>query len=95
MDTLLLFAPGQYGLKTAIVEKDPQAGEELCLLVGCIPTKAFLHTADVFGHIGSTPRDSGVRCDNPHLDFPLVLQRKELHRLQALQGRHRVPHEEE
>ncbi len=65
---------GQYGLKTAIVEKDPRLGGT-CLLVGCIPTKAFLHTADVFGHI-QHPEDSGVRCDNPHLDFPLVLQRK-------------------
>ena len=65
---------GQYGLKTAIVEKDARLGGT-CLLVGCIPTKAFLHTADVFGHI-QHPEESGVRCDNPHLDFPLVLQRK-------------------
>jgi dihydrolipoamide dehydrogenase len=65
---------GQYGLKTALVEKDPRLGGT-CLLVGCIPTKAFLHTADVFGHI-QHPEESGVRCDNPHLDFPLVLQRK-------------------
>ena len=65
---------GQYGLKTALVEKDARLGGT-CLLVGCIPTKAFLHTADVFGHI-QHPEESGVRCDNPHLDFPLVLQRK-------------------
>lgn len=65
---------GQYGLKTALIEKDPRLGGT-CLLVGCIPTKAFLHTADVFGHI-QHPEESGVRCDNPHLDFPLVLQRK-------------------
>ena len=65
---------GQYGLKAAIVEKDSRLGGT-CLLVGCIPTKAFLHTADVFGHI-QHPEESGVRCENPHLDFPLVLQRK-------------------
>lgn len=65
---------GQYGLKTALIEKDPRLGGT-CLLVGCIPTKAFLHTADVFGHI-QHPEESGVRCDNPRLDYPLVLQRK-------------------
>ncbi len=65
---------GQYGLKTALIEKDPRLGGT-CLLVGCIPTKALLHTADVFGHI-QHPDESGVRCDNPRLDYPLVLQRK-------------------
>lgn len=39
---------GQLGLKTAIVEREPT--ERLggtCLLRGCIPTKAMLHTADL------------------------------------------------
>ena len=35
---------GQYGLKTALVEKQPRLGGT-CLLVGCIPTKALLHAA--------------------------------------------------
>ena len=38
---------GQYGLKTAIIEKDPKLGGT-CLHVGCIPTKALLHTADLW-----------------------------------------------
>ena len=38
---------GQYGLKTAVIEKDPKLGGT-CLHVGCIPTKALLHTADVW-----------------------------------------------
>ena len=36
----------QYGLKTAIVEKDNKLGGA-CLHVGCIPTKALLHAAKV------------------------------------------------
>ena len=32
---------GQYGLKTAIIEKDAKLGGT-CLHVGCIPTKALL-----------------------------------------------------
>src|SRR5208282_2525922 len=65
---------GQYGLKTALIEKDPKLGGT-CLLVGCIPTKAFLHTADVWERF-QRPEEDGIHCDNPRLDFPLVLQRK-------------------
>jgi dihydrolipoamide dehydrogenase len=65
---------GQYGLKTAIVEKDNRLGG-CCLLVGCIPTKAFLHTADVWEHF-LRPEADGIHCENPRLDFPLVLDRK-------------------
>ena len=65
---------GQYGLKTAIIEKDPKLGGT-CLHVGCIPTKALLHTADVwerFVHSG----DDGIECENPRINYAKVLQRK-------------------
>ncbi len=45
----------QSGLKTAIVEKEPT--ERLggtCLLRGCIPTKAMLHTADMLEQMGKS-----------------------------------------
>ncbi len=65
---------GQYGLKTAIVEKDPKLGGT-CLHVGCIPTKAFLHAADVWERF-QHPEEDGIHCDNARLDFPLVSDRK-------------------
>jgi dihydrolipoamide dehydrogenase len=65
---------GQYGLKTALIEKDPKLGG-CCLHVGCIPTKAFLHAADVWEHF-QHPEEDGIHCDNARLDFPLVLDRK-------------------
>src|ERR1700730_5183551 len=65
---------GQYGLKVAVVEKDAKLGG-CCLHVGCIPTKSFLHTADVWEHFQNSVED-GIRCENPRLDFPLVLDRK-------------------
>ncbi len=65
---------GQYGLKTALIEKDPKLGGT-CLLVGCIPTKAFLHAADVWERFLRSEED-GIHCDNPRLDFPLVSDRK-------------------
>jgi dihydrolipoamide dehydrogenase len=65
---------GQYGLKTAIIEKDAKLGGT-CLHVGCIPTKALLHAADVWEHF-LHPEEDGMHCDNPRLDFGLVSDRK-------------------
>jgi len=65
---------GQYGLKTALIEKDPKLGG-CCLHVGCIPTKAFIHASDVWEHF-LHPEEDGIHCDNPRLDFPMVLARK-------------------
>jgi len=65
---------GQYGLKTAIIEKDPFLGGT-CLHVGCIPAKAFLHAADVWERF-LHPEQDGIHCDNPRLDFPMVSDRK-------------------
>jgi dihydrolipoamide dehydrogenase len=65
---------GQYGLKTALIEKDPKLGG-CCLHVGCIPTKAFLHAAEVWERF-LHPEEDGIHCDNPRLDFPMVLARK-------------------
>src|SRR5229473_6123779 len=65
---------GQYGLKTAIVEKDPKLGGT-CLHVGCIPTKALLHTADVWEYFRHS-QEQGIQCETPRLDYPKILDRK-------------------
>ena len=39
----------QLGLKVALVEKDPNLGGT-CLNVGCIPSKALLHSTEVMAH---------------------------------------------
>jgi dihydrolipoamide dehydrogenase len=64
----------QYGLRTAIIEKDPRLGGT-CLLVGCIPTKALLQTADVWEHF-LRPEADGIECQNPKLNYPKVIERK-------------------
>src|SRR5579864_5258877 len=65
---------GQYGLKTAIIEKHSNLGGT-CLHVGCIPAKAFLHAAEVWERF-QHPEEDGIHCDNARLDFPLVSDRK-------------------
>jgi dihydrolipoamide dehydrogenase len=66
---------GQYGLKTALVEKQPRLGGT-CLLVGCIPTKSLLHTADVWEHFVHADAE-GIHVENPRLDYPKVKERKD------------------
>lgn len=65
---------GQYGLKSALIEKQPRLGGT-CLLVGCIPTKALLHTADVWDYF-KNPDAQGIQCKDPQLDYGRVLDRK-------------------
>lgn len=65
---------GQYGLKTALIERQPRLGGT-CLLVGCIPTKALLHTADVWDYFKDSEAQ-GIQCRDPQLNYPRVLDRK-------------------
>jgi dihydrolipoamide dehydrogenase len=66
---------GQYGLKTALVEKQARLGGT-CLLVGCIPTKSLLQTADVWQRFVHADAE-GIQCENPKLDYPKVKDRKD------------------
>ena len=65
---------GQYGLKTAIVEKDAKLGGT-CLHVGCIPTKALLHTADLWSFANHSAEE-GITIEKPVLNYPKVIERK-------------------
>src|SRR5882757_2398984 len=66
---------GQYGLKTALVEKQVKLGGT-CLLVGCIPTKALLHTADVWERFVHAEAE-GIHAENARLEYPKVKDRKD------------------
>lgn len=57
----------QVGLKTAIVEKDKALGGT-CLLRGCIPTKALLHTADLYEELKHA-KNMGINTSGVTLDF--------------------------
>ena len=65
---------GQYGLKTLLIEKSPKLGGT-CLHVGCIPTKALLHTADVWDYFKHS-EEQGISCKDPQLNYPRALDRK-------------------
>lgn len=62
-----------FGLSVAMVEKGRIGGT--CLLRGCIPAKAWLHTADVFTTVKRSS-EFGVNSSEPTLDWPAALDRK-------------------
>src|SRR5437763_16489808 len=55
-------------------DNEPKLGGS-CLHVCCTPAKSFLHTADVWDRFVHSAEE-GIHCENPRLDFPLVLDRK-------------------
>jgi dihydrolipoamide dehydrogenase len=64
----------QLGLKTAIVERQYMGG--VCLNVGCIPTKALLHTADLLDEVREGKR-FGVVAEQISLDWGAALKNKD------------------
>ena len=65
----------QLGLKAALVERDDKFGGT-CLHVGCIPTKALLHNAEVFQHILQA-KEYGIQCGEPKLVWSAVQARRD------------------
>ena len=66
---------GQYGLKTALIEKDPYLGGT-CLHVGCIPTKALLFNAELWDHLKDATEYGIEGVGSRKLNWPAILDRK-------------------
>src|SRR5437773_82274 len=66
----------QLGLKTAIIEKDPELGGT-CLNVGCIPSKALLASSDHFVFARKEAAKHGIVLDKVSLDLATMLGRKD------------------
>ncbi len=64
----------QWGLRAAVVEKDDRVGGT-CLNVGCIPTKALLHSAEVHDTVRRA-KDFGIECGEPKVNFEAVRTRQ-------------------
>src|SRR6478672_5599065 len=58
----------QLGAKVACIEKEPELGGT-CLRVGCIPTKAWVQTAQFLHQANETFGKLGVHVESPRLDF--------------------------
>ena len=62
----------QLGLRTAVVEREHLGG--ICLNWGCIPTKALLRTAEVYGYMGRA-NDYGLKAEGIGYDTGAIVRR--------------------
>lgn len=74
---------GQLGLKTAVVEKQALGG--VCLNVGCIPTKALLHSADLLEELKESQK-FGVTVGEVTFDLSGAMKHKQTVVRQSTQG---------
>ena len=69
------FAAADQGLKVAIVERYATLGG-VCLNVGCIPSKALLHNANVIDEVRHLAAN-GIKYPEPELDIDMLRTYKE------------------
>jgi len=70
------FRAAQLGLKTALVEKDATLGGT-CLNVGCIPSKALLHSTEIFHTVKERGEAHGIKATKLTSDIPALMKRKD------------------
>jgi dihydrolipoamide dehydrogenase len=63
----------QLGLNTAVVEREKLGG--VCVNIGCIPSKALLHSAYVANLIRHDAKDLGITVGDVKLDFGVAMRR--------------------
>ncbi len=69
------FRAGQYGLRTALIEKETVLGGT-CLHVGCIPTKALLFNAELWDHLKEAKEFGIDGVDTRKLNWAAIQERK-------------------
>jgi dihydrolipoyl dehydrogenase len=63
----------QLGLATAVVERDKLGG--VCVNIGCIPTKALLHSAYVANLVAHDAKDLGIEVTGAKVDYGVAMRR--------------------
>jgi len=68
------FRASQLGLKTALVEKGDLGGT--CLNVGCIPSKALLHSTEMLHFAEKKAAVHGIKLEGISFDLEAMMNRK-------------------
>jgi dihydrolipoamide dehydrogenase len=63
----------QLGLATAVIERDKLGG--VCVNIGCIPTKALLHSAYVANLLSHDAKELGVEVGSVKTDYGVAMRR--------------------
>jgi dihydrolipoamide dehydrogenase len=70
------FRAAQLGLTVALIDKRPTLGGT-CLNVGCIPSKALLHSSEHVTWAKQHAADHGIKLGNVDVDLGAMLKRKD------------------
>lgn len=70
------FRAAQLGLKVALVDKRPALGGT-CLNVGCIPSKALLHSSEHLTWAKQHAAAQGIKFGSVEVDLPALLKHKD------------------
>jgi dihydrolipoamide dehydrogenase len=62
----------QLGMRVAVIEKRATHGGT-CLNIGCIPSKALLHSTELFHEAGASFAKMGIETGRPTLDLPRMM----------------------
>lgn len=66
----------QLGLKTALVEKSEHLGGT-CLNIGCIPSKALLHSTELYHSTGHAAAAHGIHVTNLSISIERLMEKKD------------------
>lgn len=66
----------QKGMRVLCVEKDPTFGGT-CLNVGCIPSKALLHSSELYHNVAVHAKENGVELSDLKVNLAQMMGRKE------------------
>ncbi len=64
----------QLGLKTALIEAAEMGGT--CLNVGCIPSKALLHSTEAYAFVSERGEAHGIKAEKLSVDVAALMKRK-------------------
>lgn len=66
----------QLGMRVGLIDKNPRLGGT-CLNVGCIPSKALLHSTEIFREISHGAESHGIKISGLSHDLPALMKRKD------------------
>jgi dihydrolipoamide dehydrogenase len=70
------FRAAQLGLKVALIDKRASLGGT-CLNVGCIPSKALLHSSEQFAFAKHHAAVHGIKIEGISIDVPTMIKKKD------------------
>lgn len=70
------FRAAQLGLKVALIDKRAALGGT-CLNIGCIPSKALLHSSEHFAFVRDHAADHGIEVAPPKIDVAKLMAKKD------------------